>query len=459
MKLRSSVFDIVKNFMSLLNETFTDHGIRVAYIYLVMSEFDGMISVEALHKLLFLCMFHDIGAYKTEEIDDLLKFEVSNTLSHSVYGYLFIKHFSPLSDYAPVILYHHLHYDQRDKCRLKLRNFAMRLNLADRTDICAVNENDDRAVISHIVERSGTTFDPYDVKLLLEADKKHDVIGALRSGRYVDIVRDYYNNYVYKDEMLDELIMMLSMTIDFKNEETVAHSIQTSQFAKMLGLCCGINDREGLDDLYYAGLLHDMGKIKLPDDLLKNDSLPTEEERAVMRKHAQYTKEIISDIFEGDIVDIASRHHEAPNGLGYPCGLTSADLTLPQKILPVADITSLLLGGSSIRTESMPKDDMRVIMGAMAERGQLDRKVVETLFDNYDKIRQGASADTLRVLERYEAMKREYSVCIRKYSALDNTFYRDNKLFADFCAISKQEIRRAKPEFECVKPLCKKNTA
>ena len=68
-----------------------------------------------LQSLIFLCMFHDVGAYKTEEINDLLKFEVANTLSHSVYGYLFIKYFSPLSDYAPIILYHHLHYDQRDK--------------------------------------------------------------------------------------------------------------------------------------------------------------------------------------------------------------------------------------------------------------------------------------------------------------------------------------------------------
>lgn len=460
MKLKSSAFDVVKNFMSLLNPTFTDHGIRVAYIYLMMSGFDGKMNVEVLHKLIFLCIFHDVGAFKTEETEDLLKFEVTNTLSHSVYGYLYIKHLSPLSDYAPVLLYHHLHYDQRDKCRSKLKKYAMRLNLADRTDICAVNESSNHSVIRHIVERSGTTFDPFDVKLLLDANKKRNIIGSLRDGAYEGIVRDYYNNFVYEEDMLKGLIMMLALTIDFKHEETVTHSIQVARFARSLGSCCGISDAQELDNLYYAGLLHNIGELKLPDKAADERGLPTAEEKEIKQKLPQYTREILSCIFDGDdVADIASGYHKTPDGYCFPDGQSCEYLSLPQKIMAVANMASILLEGNSVRTEAMPKEDVRILLGRMAERGRLDKNVVHALFENYDKIRQAAPSDALRVLERYEAMKKEYLTSIRKYSALNNTFFKNNKLFDDFCAISKSKPVKTKQKHVTLDTIKKSDSA
>ena len=59
-----------------------------------------------------LAMLHDIGAYKTEKIDQMFIFETKNIWQHAIYGYLFIKNFSPLDKLAPAILYHHLDYQK-----------------------------------------------------------------------------------------------------------------------------------------------------------------------------------------------------------------------------------------------------------------------------------------------------------------------------------------------------------
>ena len=160
----------------------------------------------------------------------------------------------------------------------------MMLNLADRIDICAVHNEDNKAVLEHIAACAGTTFDPRNVRAFIAADAKYHILEHVRDGSYESTVRDYYDNHIYRDEMLESLIMMLSMTIDFKNEDTLSHSIQTAQIAKTLGQCCGIRG-EGLEDLYYAGLLHDIGKIKLPDGMLDKDAMLVGEEAEVFRKH------------------------------------------------------------------------------------------------------------------------------------------------------------------------------
>lgn len=65
-----------------------------------------------LQDVFMLAMLHDIGAYKTEKIDQMFIFETKNIWQHAIYGYLFIKNFSPLDKLAPAILYHHLDYQK-----------------------------------------------------------------------------------------------------------------------------------------------------------------------------------------------------------------------------------------------------------------------------------------------------------------------------------------------------------
>ena len=88
-----------------------------------------------LQDVFMLAMLHNIGAYKTEKIDQMFIFETKNIWQHAIYGYLFIKNFSPLDKLAPAILYHHLDYQKMIYIDDEIKNISQIINLCDRIDV------------------------------------------------------------------------------------------------------------------------------------------------------------------------------------------------------------------------------------------------------------------------------------------------------------------------------------
>ena len=80
-------------------------------------------------------MIHDMGAYKTEDIDDMIQFETKIYMAHSIYGYLFLKYLSPLNKESKVLLYHHLNCEDYQENDYPLLPIASYIYLADRLDI------------------------------------------------------------------------------------------------------------------------------------------------------------------------------------------------------------------------------------------------------------------------------------------------------------------------------------
>lgn len=81
-----------------MDERLEKHGERVAYLVLKLMKEKGCYDKETIRAMVILVFLHDIGAYKTENLDDLLKFEVEYPHEHSIYGYLFLKRFSPYEE-------------------------------------------------------------------------------------------------------------------------------------------------------------------------------------------------------------------------------------------------------------------------------------------------------------------------------------------------------------------------
>lgn len=84
-----------------------NHGEEVAYIMMNMLKMDGSYSEDEIIKICVISIFHDIGIYKVTERDKLMEADIISPLKHAVYGSLFIKYFSPLSDLHKIILSHH----------------------------------------------------------------------------------------------------------------------------------------------------------------------------------------------------------------------------------------------------------------------------------------------------------------------------------------------------------------
>ncbi len=143
------------------------------------------------------------------------------------------------------------------------------------------------------------------------------------------------------ERMFNSFVTTMAKTIDARSPQTSGHSERVSQYAGKIAAQLGMT-AEQVRVVELAGLLHDYGKIGVPEAILMKPGRLTEEEWVWMHSHVVQTREILSNIyFIGElnrIPLIAGQHHERVNGKGYPEGLKGAAIEYEAKILAVADV-------------------------------------------------------------------------------------------------------------------------
>ena len=428
MKRSLNLYAILRRILSELNEQIVDHGDRVAYLYLKMGEYRARPDDRQFEHMMLACYAHDIGAYKTEKFLDLLRFDVTNTLEHCIYGYLFMKYFSPLRDDAEVLIYHHSFYRDRENYAGAQVDEGILIHFLDRIDILGIKYEDRETLYEHIREVSGLNFNPKDVEDFICADKAYDMLGHLRDGSYSKEVEAYFNTPERTERYIDPVINMLAYEIDFRSEQTVIHSITTTLFCEALARRKGL-DEEEIERLEYAAKLHDLGKIDVPREIVEKPGRLTREEYEIMKRHAVYTAQIVGDLFPADIVRTAARHHERLDGSGYPEGLTAAELTTGERILQVADVASALIQKRSYK-DAMGKEDVLRILKSDAEAGKLDPEAVNILETDYDTITAGVMDKSKEIIELYENLQEEYRKYLKEYSSAAHEGFEEFGLFA-----------------------------
>ena len=185
-----NIWGIVKRTLNKVDPRLVEHGERVAYIALkILEEAEGEISHEMLKNVLLVCLIHDIGAYKTEEIDCIVEFESRNVWEHSIYVSLFLKMYSPLSEYTEAVLYHHADYCLMKEQGVKGRTLFLAdvIHLADRTDLLWQTKAQIREKLE---ERKGREFSEFAVETLLRAEEKYQIGRALKDGSFEEELED-----------------------------------------------------------------------------------------------------------------------------------------------------------------------------------------------------------------------------------------------------------------------------
>jgi diguanylate cyclase (GGDEF)-like protein len=134
----------------------------------------------------------------------------------------------------------------------------------------------------------------------------------------------------------------LVLAVDRKDSYTHAHSQRNAELAVKLGRAVGMSEA-GLAALRIAGLLHDVGKIGIPDEILQKPGPLTIAEHAVMREHVSLSNLIIHGVPNlQDVSDAVYCHHERWDGKGYPRGLKGKEIPLPGRIMAVVDAYSAM---------------------------------------------------------------------------------------------------------------------
>ncbi len=145
-----------------------------------------------------------------------------------------------------------------------------------------------------------------------------------------------------------EAVLLLAETLDLRDAGTRSHSDTVAslseQIARNLGLPSGRVHRIRL-----AGLLHDVGKIGIPDDILRKPGKLSPAEWAEMRKHPELGARIVAGAGLRDVAEWVLAHHERPDGHGYPHNLTAEQIPLEAKILSVADAYEAMIADRPYR--------------------------------------------------------------------------------------------------------------
>jgi energy-coupling factor transport system substrate-specific component len=175
-------------------------------------------------------------------------------------------------------------------------------------------------------------------------------------------------------KMIDEMTRVFANCIDMKDAYTNGHSVRVAKYTAMLARKLGKNEEE-IHQIYNIALLHDIGKISIPDSILNKPGRLTDEEFVVMKNHSARGNEILKDItIAPDLALGAGYHHERIDGRGYPAGLKGDEIPEVAQIIAVADTFDAMYSTRPYRKKmelSTVVDEIRRSAGT-----QLSEKVV-----------------------------------------------------------------------------------
>lgn len=158
--------------------------------------------------------------------------------------------------------------------------------------------------------------------------------------------------------MTVQVMQTLAGTIDAKDKYTNGHSLRVAEYSAMLGSKMNMSQEE-IDNIYYIGLLHDIGKIGIPDEIINKTSKLTDEEYAIIKTHPVIGSEILEKMSElPDIMVGARWHHERYDGKGYPDGLAGENIPFVARIIGVADAYDAMSSTRSYRGV-LPQETIR----------------------------------------------------------------------------------------------------
>ena len=159
------------------------------------------------------------------------------------------------------------------------------------------------------------------------------------------IVKDFFYSKLQQMNTVTQVVESFLKVIDSKDDYTEGHCERVSEYAGILCRKAGLKHNQ-IEKIVNMAKIHDIGKISVPDEILKSSGSLTDKEYAEMKKHSQYGYEILEDldIFKEDL-DIIKHHHERYDGNGYPDGLSGKEIPVGSRILAVCDAYDVMSTG------------------------------------------------------------------------------------------------------------------
>ena len=339
-------------------------------------------------------MLHDCGVSQTREHHDLTDgLEWAGAMAHCYRGERYLVECPPLAAFAPVVRWHHTRWEHLPAALPENTRMAANLIfLADRVDALqtpyisgeAGRQNailwEYPAIIERVRGLAGTLFSPALVDAFARA-AANEAFWLAMDPEYLD--EDIAHFATIADHQLSmpdmlNIANLFARVVDAKSAYTLEHSRRVARISRYLA------EREGrvgetLDLIEAAGLLHDLGKLRVPDYIIEKPGPLDRHERAMITRHAYDSFRILKNVFGGTpIAYWAGAHHENLLGTGYPFHRSEQKLDLEARIISVSDIFQALAQTRPYRGQQS-RDEVFAQLTALAQEGRVDSEVIELL--------------------------------------------------------------------------------
>lgn len=178
------------------------------------------------------------------------------------------------------------------------------------------------------------------------------IVQSIQSGAFYlryNLKKEVAESTKQLKDLSHESIMAFATAIDAKDSYTNGHSLRVADYSKMLAKKLGKTAREQ-EEIYYVALLHDVGKIGIPDGIINKAGQLTDEEYEKIKSHSLTGYNILKNIEEMPLVAIGAKyHHEKYDGTGYPEGIAGNDIPEIARIIAVADAYDAMTSTRSYR--------------------------------------------------------------------------------------------------------------
>ena len=379
--------------LDLVGVTHIHHGKRVAYMATECGKQLGW-KGSRLDELFQAAILHDSGVSRTRVHAKLTQLAWEDEADHCRLGAELLAGSPLLKHLSDTVLHHHTHWNELKDLELPLE-VKLRANciyMVDRVDVLALGYQiggedillGKDEIRQKIFERRDDWFCPELVDAFMEISNSEAFWFTLESDHvngYLATWLSHFPEQSMEFHELRSLVHVFSCIVDAKSPFTKQHSDGVAHLARYIGGLFRLPE-ETCEMLELVGLLHDIGKLRVPDNLLEKPGKLNEAEIVIMRRHSFDTYSILKNIRGLEQISLwALQHHERMDGTGYPFQSKGADLSLEARIVAVADVFQALAQYRPYRS-ALEQTVILDILKQQADSGKLDRKIVAAVEAN-----------------------------------------------------------------------------
>ena len=404
---RISTFDLImciSDTVDMVSPALSNHHKQVAYLAARIAEAHGL-GRERQRTCIVAGALHDLGGMTVSERLGVLEFEAEGLQDHARMGARLLGTFSLLSDLAPIVGGHHAVWGHRSAPGDEPIE-AHILHLADRIAVLVDRGAEVLGQVAGIAARirgeAGRLFHPGLVETFEALARQESLWLDLVSPTLGGEIRRRLGDEAVELDMqgVFELAAFFARLIDFRSRFTASHSAGVAATAEFLARHAGFSPREQAL-MRAAGLLHDLGKLAVPAEVLEKPAKLSEAEFNLIRSHTYSTWRALRPIRDFEVIaEWAAYHHERLDGRGYPFHIGGRDISMGSRIMAVADVFVALTEDRPYR-DGMGTERALDILGDMARQGALDPRLVKLARSHQGEL------DRVR-LEAQEAAIQEY---------------------------------------------------